>query len=137
MVRLFKLLFISSKINFKTLNDISITINDTIITSCKSIKCLGLIIGCNLTWEEHLSKLSKACYFRIRSFYKIQQFIPEEYRLIIANVFVMSLIKYMCSIWGDSTKKHIEIVGKIIKTMATLVSGKRKYESIAPVIINN
>ncbi len=131
-----KLLFISNKRNIAHLSNLSIIVNDAIIESCNSLKCLGLTLDCNLNFENHIYKLVKNCYFRIHSLYKIKKYVPVKYRIMIVNALIMSLLYYMCSIWGVTTKRNLGLIERVIRTAARFVTGIWKYDRIAPAICN-
>jgi hypothetical protein len=47
---------------------------------------------------------------------------------------VMSILEYVISVWGNTYNKYLLIVEKVVRSLARLLTGKRKYDSIAETI---
>ena len=125
-----KLLLISSKIKLSKINNFKIEVNNCIIEACSELKCLGLIIDSTLSWEGQINKCLSACYLRIYSLFKLKDCIPKTQLIIVAQAVVLSLMNYMYCIWGDMNKKSSQSIEKMIRTLARLVLGKKKYDRI-------
>jgi len=94
--------------------------------------------SCNtLSWNSHINNIAKSCHLRICSLYKIQCFIPYKYKLILGHALVLSLVSYMSTLWSSTTNNNLLVMEKIIRCLARFISGKRKYDSVAPVICND
>jgi hypothetical protein len=102
--------------------------NGSLIEEVQSLKCLGLIIDSTLSWELHIKSLAKICHFRIISLYKISEYVPYEYKLILGHALVISLMNYMSTIWSGASKKNIKVFEKVLRSLARFVTGIRKYE---------
>ena len=134
-----KFMIIANKHNLKSITELSLSFvfNGAIIKNCESLKCLGLLIDPSLSWDLHINKLAKSCYLRLVSLYKIINFIPNEYKAMLVEALVLSLINYMSSIWGKATAGNIKIIENVIRSAARFVTGIRKFDSVAPDICNN
>jgi hypothetical protein len=132
-----KLMLISTQKKLNLIGNFSVLFNGAIIQTCNNIKCLGLTIDSTLSWDLHISKMVRACHNRINSLYKLKDFISNEYKIMLGQALVMSLINYMSTIWGSTTNKNLKAVEKVIRSLARFVSGKNKYDSIAPTVCND
>jgi hypothetical protein len=131
-----KMLVIAPPKMIKGLGTIHIKLNNVLIQQCNSLKCLGLTLDSTLDWSIHINNISKVCHSRIRSLYKIQNYVPLQYKLILAHALVLSLINYMSTIWSSTTNHNLNIIERVIRCLARFVSGTRKYDRISPIICN-
>jgi hypothetical protein len=132
-----KMLVISTPRRINSISTIDILFNGIIIEQCDTLKCLGLTIDSTLSWDTHINKIAKVCYYRLNSLYKIRQFIPNKYKLLLANALVLSLVSYMSTLWSSASKSNVNTMEKVIRSLARFISGKQKYDSVAPIICND
>lgn len=50
---------------------------------------------------------------------------------------VLSIVMYMASVWGSAKCNQLLIVEKVLRSLARLILGKRKYDPIAGDIHNH
>ena len=85
-----------------------IVINDTEIEQVEFIKCLGLYLSNDLTWNLHIetitAKASSAVYFI--SMLK-RAAIPREELVSIYCTLVRPLLEYACPIWHSSLPQYL------------------------------
>jgi hypothetical protein len=129
-----KLMLFGAKSKVRSLSDFSFTFNSIVIQNSTELKCLGLTIDNTLSWEAHINNISRACHYRISSLFKIRDFIPVEYRKLLASTLVLPLMNYMSCLWYSAKDKYINIFEKVLRSLARFVSGRRKYDSVSHVI---
>jgi len=56
--------------------------------------------------------------------------LPEKDRKLIMESMVNLVVQYMIVLWGETMIKNQKKVEKVIRSMARLVTGKMKYNSI-------
>ena len=86
-------------ITFQTTNknnkykNTNLIVEDEIIRSISTIKCLGVYLDQNLTFQEVKHILRKmAC--GIKTLYSIRDYFPEKVRLLLLNALVISHLHY-------------------------------------------
>lgn len=129
-----KLMLIGTKSRVKSLSDFSFIFNSIVIQNSNELKCLGLTIDNTLSWEAHINNIARACHYRISSLFKIRDFIPDEYRKLLASTLVLPLMNYMSCLWCSAKDKYINVFEKVLRSLARFVSGRRKYDSVSHVI---
>ena len=55
----------------------------------------------------------------------------------MANALVLSLVSYMSTLWSSASKSNVNTMEKVIRSLARFISGKQKYDSVAPIICND
>jgi len=111
--------------------EFTVAINGVLLERVKTLKCLGLILDEKLTWKPHIDKLAQHCYARIRGLYCIKPFFDQNHLQILSLSMVYSLLNYMIVIWGTANNSCIKVVEKVVRSLARLVLGVKKFEPIA------
>ena len=80
-------------------DEASIKIDDTDVKSISSKKLLGVIIDNKLTFNEHVSKLSKKASNKLHALARISKYMTKGKLRIIMNAFFTSRFPYCPLIW--------------------------------------
>ena len=131
-----KMIVIGTPQRIRTIGNLNIMFNNVLIQQWDTFKCLGLTIDNTLRWDIHIEKMAKLCHFRICSLYKIRQFIPDKFKLVLGHTLVLSLVSYMSSIWSSATSNCLATFEKVIRSLARFISGKQRHDSVGPTICN-
>ena len=82
-------------------DNVSITVNDSILDRIDSFKYLGVTIQQNLTWSEHIDNISKKFNQHLGLIRRIKFLLPKQARLTLYNSLVLPLLDYSDIVWGD------------------------------------
>lgn len=132
-----KILLISARSSLKYLGDFKINVSDIDVTPCDKLKCVGFIFDSKLSYNLHINNMARIAYFRVRSMYTIKSYFSKESLERIGVAMVLSVIMYMASVWGSAKCNQLIIVEKVLRSLARLVLGKRKYDPVAEDIRND
>jgi hypothetical protein len=94
-------------------DNVSITVNDSILDRINSFKYLGVTIQQNLTWSEHIGNISKKLNQRLGLIRRIKFLLPIQARLALYNSLVLPLLDYSDIVWGDKNKNSINSFNSI------------------------
>ena len=72
------------------------------------VKCLGLTIDENLTWEKHIEELGTKIPRYVSVFRKVRHLLPKNCLQSLCDAFIQSRIDYAIEIYGDASKKLIQ-----------------------------
>jgi len=132
-----QIMLITNK-KFEFLADsISITVGNQVIKCVPKIKCLGLIIDCELSWKDHIIHVTKKANATMYSLYPYMYLLTHSQRALIVNSHILSIIMYLFVIWGNANCKQIESINKVIKRSAKMIDLARKYDSASECLQNN
>jgi len=120
----------------KSIGTVTININNAVIHSATSLKCLGLIFDDSLDWTNHITDKVRKCNGILYSLYPIQNIINETNRKIIINTKIMPIIRYMSSLWGSAPLYNTNLVEELIRKCARFVLGIRKYDCVLNLLTN-
>src|SRR5664279_4837045 len=73
--------------------------DNTTIAPVHSAKNLGIIFDSNLSFDNQISNLSRACYFHIRDLRRIRRTLDSETARIVATSLVQSKLDYCNSLY--------------------------------------
>lgn len=94
--------------------------NETIqISECEEL--LGIKVDPTLTWSAQIDKLCSAISSRIYLLSRIKQYLNLEARKLFCNGYIMPLIDYCCTIWGNCSEDNLNRILKLQKRAARLV----------------
>ena len=98
----------------------SIKICDTEIKLSKQITSLGVIMDSTLTFNQHNTALSKACYFYLRSLRHIRRSLTDDMAISIAVVLVQSRLDYCNSLLFGISSFNINKLQRVQNLAARL-----------------
>ena len=118
----------------RTLPDISVKFGSSSVRPCSEVKNLGVYFDSLLSWDNHVTQLSKRCFGILTGLCHIRHYIPRSAMVTLTTALVISQIRYCISVYGNSTKKNMERVQKILRFAARVVCGRRKYDHVSDIM---
>jgi hypothetical protein len=95
-------------------DNVSITVNDSILDGIDSFKYLGVTIQQNLTWSEHIDNISKKFNQCLGLICCIKFLLPIQARLTLHNSLALPLLDYSDIVWGDKNNStlmnHLQVL---------------------------
>lgn len=105
--------------------------NEALQTS-KCEKVLGVEVDPTLTWSAQVDQICSAVSSRIYLLSKIKQYLNLEARKLFCNGYILPLIDYCCTIWGNCSEDNLNRVLKLQKRAARLVFDAGPLSSSEP-----
>ena len=81
--------------------DISISYNGDTIERVDSFKYLGVTFDPQLTWKDHINRMSSNVSKRIGVIRRIKYFLPPNTLKMLATALVIPLFDYCCCVWSN------------------------------------
>ncbi len=85
----------------------------------------------NLTWKDHIGKVSKICFLRLRTLYTVKSYLAGKQVKLIGQAYILSVCNYTISIYGSANNKHLFLIKRVVRSLARLVLGLRKYDKVS------
>ncbi len=126
-----KMITLSSSRKTSLLDNFSFQINGFDVKGSNVLKCLGFTLDRNLTWKEHIGKVSKICFMRIRALYTIKNYLTRDQVKLISQAYVLSVCNYMIVIYGSANNKNLSVIIRVVRSVARLVLRLRKYDKVS------
>ncbi len=113
--------------------DVVVQFDGTSISPSTHVKNLGLYMDRYLTFETHISEISKKVMGMLIYVNRIGSYLDKTTRIIVIQSLVMSHIKYCLSIWGTTNSALINKIQKLQNFAARVaVGGLKKYDHVSP-----
>ena len=94
------------------------------------IKSLGVTLDSHLTFDDHVTAVSKACYFHIRALRHIRASIPDNVAKMIACSIVGSRLDYCNSLLAGMSEANFTKLQCVQNILAHVLTGYRRYECV-------
>ena len=112
---------------------ISINVAGTAVSISNTITTLGVTLDSHLTFDSHVTALSKSCNFHIRALRHIRKSLTEDMAHSIAVALVSSRLDYANSILYGISKSNILKLQRIQNHLAKLVTQNYHISSSATI----
>ncbi len=106
--------------------DVVVQFDGTSISPSTHVKNLGLYMDRYLTFETHISEISKKVMGMLIYVNRIGSYLDKTTRITIIQSLVMSHIKYCLSIWGTTNSALINKIQKLQNFAARVAVGGLK-----------
>jgi len=127
------ILFKNPKVCQGTL-DVKLNINDTIITSSKTVKDLGVLLDNDLSMQSQVSSLCRNMYFKLKQIGSVRPFLTTDVAATLVTSLVLSKLDYCNSTLSGINIDEIHKLQVVQNNAARMVMKKRKREHITPVL---
>ena len=117
------------------LNSPTIHLPNTInLSPVDSARNLGIIFDKNLTFAQHISSVSKACFLNIRDLRRIRQTIDHATACTIATSLIHSKIDFCNSLLLNLPTTQTNCLQLILNSAARAVTKTPKFHHITPIL---
>ena len=117
------------------LNDVCLSISSDIsITPASSVKNLGVVFDKHLSFHEHITKISQACFFHIRDLRRIRPYLTQETAATIGAALVQSKLDYCNSLFLNLPGCEIDRLQFVQNSLARAICRRSKYTHVTPIL---
>lgn len=127
-------ILIGTKASIRKTADFHINISGTTIKPSTTVKALGVLLDQHLTWEAHISMITRRCNAILISLYKIRSHLSHDALKLLVAAHVFPHLYYCMSVWGGAADCHLNRLQKVQNFAARLVSGARRRDHVSPVL---
>jgi len=106
------------------------------IMNVKSVRNLGVITDNQMDMKDHVSHISKVCFFQIRNIRKIRCYLSTEATKKLVQTLVISRLDYCNSLLYGINEGLLNKLQRVQNAAARLISKTSKYDHITPVLLN-
>ena len=95
----------------------------------KSIKYLGLIVDCGLSFKGHIEHINKKVVKKIGAMYRSKYFLPLRYRKMFANSLILPHFDYLDIIYNKATQNTLRKLDLLHRKIAKIALDVRATHS--------
>ena len=104
------------------------------VTPSPSARDLGLQVGSTLSYDKHVSQTVSSRIGSLCQINRVKQLFDAKTLERVINALVFSKLYYCSPMWSNTSKKNISKLQKVQNFAGRIVSGKRKFDHITPVL---
>ena len=126
-----QLMVFGSRPNLRKLPEIKVTFCDATLQPCEQVGNLGVVFDGALSWEAHVSELSRRCTGLLIGLSHARHCLPDGVIKILVTALVLSRVNYCLSVYGNGTQKNFDRIQKILNFAARVIFGRRKFDHVS------
>ncbi len=99
-----------------------------------TVKNLGVILDSNLSFEKHISNVTKTAFFHLRNIAKLRNMLPVSDAEKLVHAFMTSRLDYCNALLGGCPASSINKLQVVQNAAARVLTRSRKYDHITPIL---
>ena len=115
--------------------ELNLAINNHKLDTVESEKLLGVHFNRNLSFTKHVDFVCKNISSKIALLCRINQYLPLQARKLYFNSYILPVIDYCLTVWGNAPKLHIERIHKLQKRAARVILDSPPDSSSQPLFV--
>ena len=101
------------------------------MSPCAQVRNLGVIFDNKLSWDAHVSTISRRCAGILSGLSHVRHHLPNDVIVTLVTALVMSQVRYCISIYGNGSKKNLYQVQKVLNFAVRVIYGRRKFDHVS------
>ena len=101
----------------------NVTIKNTKIATCDSVKLLGIFLDSNLNFTQQMAYITKIVSQKIGIIHRLCPTLPCKILSIIYQTTIQPIFDYGLTIWGQTSKRNIRTIQVLQNRAACAVCG--------------
>ena len=114
--------------------DLSITIENTVVTTTPTVRILGVILDNQLSFSDQIAATARSCRFQLYNIRRIRPFLTKEATQLLIQATVISRLDYCNSLLAGTPECAIKPLELIQKAAARLVFNHPKFSHSTPLL---
>ncbi len=128
-----EILLIGPNNSTQNLLDYNLQLDGCPVTSA-TVKNLGVILDSNLSFEKHISNVTKTAFFHLRNIAKLRNMLPVSDAEKLVHAFMTSRLDYCNALLGGCPASSINKLQVVQNAEARVLTRSRKYDHITPIL---
>ncbi len=128
-----EILLIGPKDSTQNLLDYNLQLDGCNVTS-STVKTLGVILDSNLSFENHISNVTKTAFFHLRNISKLRNMLSVSDAEKLVHAFMTSRLDYCNALLGGCPASSINKLQIVQNAAARVLTRSRKYDHITPIL---
>ncbi len=128
-----EILLIGPNNSTQNLLDYNLQLDGCPVTS-STVKNLGVILDSNLSFEKHISNVTKTAFFHLRNIAKLRNMLPVSDAEKLVHAFMTSRLDFCNALLGGCPASSINKLQIVQNAAARVLTRSRKYDHITPIL---
>ena len=127
-------LWCHSKKRRQSVPSTSLRIGSSWISPSSSVRCLGVILDSELSFERHITKCVSTCFGILRQIRSISSSIPRVLRKTLISALVISRLDYSLSVLYGVPAYHLKRLQSVLNAADRLIYDSKRSSAITPLL---
>lgn len=88
-------------------------------------------MDCHLSWASHINEVSKRFHYSLHSLKRLQNFLPHQTKILLAQSLLLPLIDYADVCYLDATEELLSKLERLQNLCIRFIFGLRKYDHVS------
>ncbi len=128
-----EILLIGPENSTQNLLDHNLQLVGCTVTS-STVKKPGVILDSNLSFENHISHVTKTAFFHLRNIAKLRNMLTVSGLEKLVHAFITSRLDYCNALLGGCPASSINKLQIVQNAAARVLTSSRKYDHITPIL---
>ena len=129
-----EIVIIGSRQQLSKLPDIHIKIGSINVQPIDTVTNLGVTLDSKMTMNNHINRVCRNANYQLIKIRQLRQYLTKHSTETIVHAFITSTLDYCNSIYYNLPNKQLNKLQKIQNHSARIITKKRKYDHITPVL---
>ncbi len=99
-----------------------------------TVKNQGVVLDSNLSFENHISHVTRKAFFHLRNFAKLRNMLPVSNAEKLVHAFMTSRLDYCNALLGGCPASSINKLQIVQNSASRVLTRLRKYDHITPIL---
>ncbi len=128
-----EILLIGPKNSTQNILDHNLQLDGCTVTS-STVKNMGVMLDSNLSFENHISNVTKTAFFHLRNIAKLRNMLSVSDAEKLVHAFMTSRLDYCNALLGGCPASSINKLQIVQNAAARVLTRSRKYDHITPIL---
>jgi len=115
---------------------LNLFLNNTQIEFVSKMKCLGITLDNNLTFESHIHSLSTSINFTLKRLYSLNVHLPLNVKKNVAHSLLLSRLLYGLEVYSGTLERHVAEIRRLFNRVVRFVFNIKLRESVSGAVID-
>ena len=102
-------------------DNLNLSLNDIQLLTVSNEKVLGVQVDNNLTWGEHIRKITKKMSTNIWLLSKVKNYLSTEYRVMYYKSYIQPHLDYSNIVWSSMSKTNLMQIERLQKRACRII----------------
>ena len=102
------------------------------ISPSVEVKNLGVTFDSDNSFDNHVAKVCRACYYHLRDLRRIRKFLSDETAILLTNAMVSSRLDYCNSLLYGVSKSNIAKLQRVQNALCRIIFRLDKMSHVTP-----
>jgi len=109
-----------------------INVNGIAVPFCKSVKNLGVIFDCTLSWDVHIRNVIKRGFQTLAQIRRLFNVMPKEIRKMVVETLIMPIFDYGNVLFTNLSSTSNLKLQRAQNSCIKIITGGRKSDHVTP-----